>query len=75
MLVNHLGLFSSILGAKFVFKLFQNFALKIILQNEGFELKLTLILAFKIYQEFGFGHKIKVVDIEKWNKFHFYTNL
>ena len=33
MIVNHLELFSTIFGARFVFKLLPNFALKIILQN------------------------------------------
>ena len=39
-IVNQLAIISSIFGAMFVFKVIQNFAFKIILQNEGFELKI-----------------------------------
>ena len=40
MIVNRLELFSIIFGAKFVFKLLQNFALKIIPQKLGFRVKI-----------------------------------
>ena len=55
MIVNHLELFSTIFGAKFVFKLLTKYAFEIIIGKGQNPLYLAFASQFKIYAKFLVG--------------------
>ena len=75
-IVNHLELFSTIFGAKFVFKLLTKYAFEIIIENGKKILPIQLLLPnSKAMQNFQLVPKSKVVENKFLSNFYFWAKV